>query len=965
MFNPKEIEEKTLKHWTDNQAYQKAKAREKDRPWFNFIDGPPYPTGSIHVGTAWNKVLKDTLLRYKRMTGFQVNDQPGYDMHGLPVEVKVEKELGITDKKQIETRIGVGAFIDACKKFSSKNMDVMSKQFERLGVWMDWQHPYRTTDDSYISSVWWALKQAHQKNRLYRGLKVVTVCPRCSTALAKHEMEYSNVKENSVYVKFPVKGAPDTYLLVWTTTPWTLPGNTGIMANPDIDYLKVNVSFGGKQEHWYIAEALCNAVLSMLEHKFQVEAKVKGSQLEGMEYIAPLLEEVPEQGNLKNAHRVVLSEEYVHTEGGTGFVHCAPGHGPEDFEVGLKTGLPAFCPVDYDGKFTKDAGKYAGMRVKKDDLKIVEDLKTKGLLIGTSEIEHEYAHCWRCKSPLIFLAIKQWFLKVEELKDKMLSANEKTQWIPERAGASDFKAWLSGLRDWCISRQRYWGIPLPIWTCQECGNQDVFGSKEELERHGQVKELHKPWVDELTWPCPKCKGTMKRDPDIVDVWIDSAASTWAPFGSNPIELSKKGRWPADFIMEGKDQIRGWFYSQMGLSMVATDLPPYKAVYMHGHIQDEQGRKMSKSSGTYISPDEVIVKYGSEALRWNIIQGCAPGDDLSYGIGHADLAMKNLNVLYNVFEFAKRDWQLAGFKPSTFTPKRIEDKWILSRLNTVTNDVTEAFESYQLPSVPRYLEEFFLNDLSRWYIKLIRDRTWVSSGDEDKGAALQVLYAVLERLVKLLAPAAPLLSEHLYLENFKAFLEEESVHFLPWPKAGPVDEDLEGEMKIAQLVVDACLSARQDGNLNLRHPADELVVRVMKGEKCLLACDLEVQELIKKMANVKTVKFVDKFEAGPNYVEGKALGTQVWLNTVLSEETKQEAVARDVMRKIQVARKEAGLMVADKILLSLSGADKALAALKKFEADIKAKTGAEKIDYGNGENLVKTDLGEVKFGFKKA
>jgi isoleucyl-tRNA synthetase len=963
MFKLREIEENILKFWKDSRIYEKAVAKGKDKPWFNFIDGPPYPTGSIHIGTAWNKVMKDTILRFKRMRGFQVNDQPGYDMHGLPVEVKVEKEMGIKDKKEIENTIGVGKFIEACKKFSSKNMNIMSKQFARLGVWMDWKNPYVTTTDSYISSVWWALKQAHLKNRLYKGLKSITVCPRCSTALAKHELEYKNVKEDSVYLKFPVKGQPNTFLLVWTTTPWTFPGNVAIMAHPDFDYVKIKVN----GENWILAKGLCNALMGVWGKKYEILEEFKGSKLEGMKYEHPLLDEVPKQKEFAKenpkAHTVVMSEEHVHLEAGTGFVHCAPGHGPEDFAVGKKEGLPLFSPVNNYGKFTKDAGKYAGMRVKKEDVKIVDDLKKKGLLLNQVEVEHEYPHCWRCKSAVIFLSVEQWFLRVEELKEKMLKANAETYWVPERAGSADFKAWLSGLIDWCISRQRYWGIPVPVWVCDKCGEMEVIGSKEELEKHGEVKELHKPWVDEITWEC-KCGGILKRDPDIVDVWLDSAAASWAPFGTNPHELQKRGRWPCDWIIEGKDQIRGWFYSQMGLSMVSTELPPYKAVYMHGHIQDEQGRKMSKSLGNYILPEEVISKYGSEALRWHLIMGCSPGDDLSYGWGHAELALKNLNVLYNVFKFAQRDWGLSGFKPKEFNPTRIEDKWILSRLNTITNEVTENLEKYTLPFIPRILEEFFLNDLSRWYVKLIRERTWVSSEDADKETALQVLYVVLERLTKLIAPVAPLLADYLYQENLKKFVGEESIHLLDWPESGPVNENLEGEMKMAQYVVEAALSARQEADVKLRHPLDEVVVIAKKGEECLLECDLELQDLISKMVNVKKIRFVDKFEGGDNYAEGKSLGTRVWLNTKQSEETKQEAAVRDLMRKVQVARKEKKLKVSDKIKLYVDGDDQALAAVRKFEKDLMRKTGANVVEFGKGDKPVKTVLGELKFGFEK-
>lgn len=952
-FTPKQIEEKVLKFWSDNAIYKESVQKNQKGPLFRFIDGPPYTTGAIHLGTAWNKIMKDAVLRYKRLQGYNVRDQPGYDMHGLPIEVKVEEDLKIKTKKEIEEKIGVDKFVEHCRKFSLDNLALMSKQFARLGVWMDWDRPYRTIDDSYIEGAWWALKQAYDKGYLYIGPGSVTWCARCSTALAKHELEYENVKDNSIFVKFQLEGTKNEFLVIWTTTPWTLPANMGVAVNPDFMYAKLKVD----DEYWWVAKDMAPALLGVMGKKFEIIEAIPGEKLHGTKYAHPFLEEIELQKKLskeKAAHTVLavgddVFPNFVTLEAGSGLVHTAPGAGPEDFIVAKHFGIPAVTLIDETGTFTKEAGKFAGLRARKDDAKFVEHLKKKGMIVHEAPVEHEYAHCWRCKKPVVYRVTDQWYIGVLKLRNKMLAENKRIHWTPSWAGDKWFHSWLENLQDWCISRQRYWGIPLPIWVCQKCKSTKVIGSRTELGV--AVKDLHRPWIDQVVLKCEKCKGEMKRVPDVLDVWLDSGAAPWAslPFPEGGKKVLDKW-FPTDFILEGKDQIRGWFNSLMSLSMVSHGFASYKSVYMHGFVSDAQGMKMSKSLGNIVGPDEVIVKHGSEAFRLYCIKGEA-GEDLRFNWKDVEEAYRALNILWNTAVFASY-MELSKFNPETYKldKKKLkpEDRWIFSKVNTLNEKLTHAFETYNFHEISMLLSQFIVEDVSRWYVKLLRNRTWVSVKGEDKLVAFKVLYDVLKKYLILSSPVIPLLSEEIYQNLVRPLSPKRprSVHLSEWPKPEKefIDAKLEEQMDIARKIVETSLTIREESKVKLRWPLKALSV---SGEKVGAAIKT-FEDVILDQANVKGVKAGEGKGVAKDFAYGKVL-----LDTEITPDILEEALAREVMRAIQVLRKDNKFSVDEKIGLELSSSDEfARDALNKFRNDIVEKVGASKIDIssekGKGE-----------------
>ncbi|VVB51509.1 Isoleucine--tRNA ligase [uncultured archaeon] len=626
-YDAKSLEQKIHKLWEEIDAYSRVREQRIDGKKFFFVDGPPYTTGRIHLGTAWNKIIKDSILRYKSMNGFHVLDRAGWDMHGLPIEVKVEGVLGFKSKKDIE-KYGVGNFVAKCKEFALSHRDEMTLQFQNLGVWLNWKDPYMTLRDEYIEAAWWTLKKAHEKNLLERGLRVVNWCPRCETAIADSEVEYSDVSDPSVYIKFPVANEENTFIVIWTTTPWTIPANIAVAVHPSFEYVKVRVARNEKEEILILAKELLKNVLKQGRYqKSEILETTLGEDLK-IEYKAPLGHKVPKQDTF--SHNVYMAD-FVTAEN-TGCVHIAPGHGIDDFELGMKHKLPIFCPVGPDGKYTAEAGEYKGMHVMEANKVILDDLSEKDLLLASGKISHRYGHCWRCKTPIIYLATEQWFLKVTDLKEKMLEEIKKVKWYPDWAGSARFADWVKGSRDWCISRQRYWGIPIPVWICDFCGETEVMGTMEELKNRSGVKnltDLHRPYVDNIHIKCSKCEKRMTRVPDVFDVWFDSAVASWATLNFPRDEKTYKEWWPADFITEGHDQTRGWFYSQMGASMVSFGKAPYKSVLMHGFTLDTEGKKMSKSLGNVVSPDDVINKYGAESLRLYVLSQNAPWDDLKF------------------------------------------------------------------------------------------------------------------------------------------------------------------------------------------------------------------------------------------------------------------------------------------------------------------------------------------------
>ncbi len=831
-YDPQKIEKEVHDFWTEVEAYSKVREHRKGGKKFFFVDGPPYTTGHIHLGTAWNKIIKDSILRYRSMNGFDIVDRAGWDMHGLPIEVKVEGALGFTSKKDIET-YGVGNFIEKCKEFALTQKDDMTDQFQMLGAWLDWKDPYMTLRDEYIEAAWWTLKQAQDKKLLELGKRVVNWCPRCETAIADSEVEYEDRTDPSIFVKFKIKGEENTFVVIWTTTPWTIPSNVAVAVHPSFEYSKVKaVTSDGKEEVLIVASELMEGLLRKGRYvDYEVLDSMLGEDLTSLSYESPLSDMVPKQAAME--HGIYLAD-FVTAEN-TGCVHIAPGHGMDDFDVGKKNGLPIFCPVGPDGRYTEEAGEYAGMHIREANKVIIEDLIERGNLLSEGTIEHRYGHCWRCKTPIIYLATEQWFIKIGELKEEMLSEIAKVKWYPEWAGSARFKDWVEGARDWCISRQRYWGIPIPVWKCNTCDRLHVMGTKEELQEMSGLTEdieLHRPYVDAVLLDC-ECGGKMKRVEDVFDVWFDSAVASWATlrFPQQKEEFDKW--WPADFITEGQDQTRGWFYSQLGASMVAFGKAPYKSVLMHGFTLDDKGRKMSKSLGNVIAPGEVIEKFGADTLRSFVLSSSAPWDDLKFVKDELGNINRTLNILWNVYRFPLPYMVLDKFDPSKVSLESVkphlrkEDRWILSRAQSLVADVDDAMAKCTLHRALRSVNEFVLEDLSRWYIQLIRPRTWVEADDPDKLAVYRVLYDVFVLTAKVIAPFMPHLAEEMYQNLVKNVYPDApvSVHMTDWPVIDEslVDTDLEAHMKMVRSIVESASNARQKVGRKLRWPVSRIVL----------------------------------------------------------------------------------------------------------------------------------------------
>ncbi|VVB67405.1 Isoleucine--tRNA ligase [uncultured archaeon] len=659
---------------------------------------------------------------------------------------------------------------------------------------------------------------------------MVNWCPRCQTAIADSEVEYWDETDYSIFVKFPLEGEEKTYIVIWTTTPWTIPANVAVAVNPTFEYSRVRAWKDGQVDVLIMASDLVESVLKEGRYKdYELIGTLSAREMQELKYSHPLQDLVPRQKNIEHG---VYAADFVTAEN-TGCVHIAPGHGLEDYELGLDKNLDIFCPVGGDGRYTAEAGeKYQGTYVKEADGEVILDLESRGLLLAEGRLSHRYGHCWRCKTPIIFIATSQWFLRISDLRDRMLDEVSKVTWYPEWAGSARFADWISNARDWCISRQRYWGIPLPIWTCPACGHVEVIGTAGELEERSGVKlaDLHRPDVDSVFLDCP-CGGKMSRSPDVFDVWFDSAVASWATLRFPREEKQFEDWWPADFITEGHDQTRGWFYSQLGAAMVSFGRAPYRSVLMHGFTLDDQGRKMSKSIGNVVAPEEVVQKFGADILRFYVLGANAPWEDLHFSWETVENTSRMLNIFWNAYRFALPYMILDGFDSKKAdlskyqSSLRPEDRWILSRANSLAAEITADMEQYQLHRIVRAISDFILEDLSRWYIQLIRPRTWIEQDDPDKLAAYATLYEVLIKLCKLMAPFTPFLSESIY-QNLVRGLDvkaPESVHMCDWPKARAeqIDKDLEERMRIARSISEAVSNARQRAGRNLRWPVSNV------------------------------------------------------------------------------------------------------------------------------------------------
>ncbi|MEM2139086.1 MAG: isoleucine--tRNA ligase [Candidatus Woesearchaeota archaeon] len=1023
-YNPVMDEEKILKFWEENKIREKVNDKNKKKEKFYFLDGPPYTSGKIHLGTAWNKSLKDLVTRYKRMQGFDVWDRAGYDMHGLPTEGKVQAKLELKTKDDIK-KFGLEKFAKECKDFAVGNLKQMNKDFKRLGVWLDFDNAYQTIDNDYIEGTWWLVKKAYEKKRLYQGQMTITWCYSCQTALAKHELEYKEVVDKSIYVKFKIKNSSKSkksdneFLVIWTTTPWTIAFNLGVMVNPTIEYIKAKVD----DEIWIIAKELAHSLIEeKLGKSYIVMDVLLGKELEGIEYEHPFsdvlgkhYDEVRKKS--KKLHVVVLSEEYVTIESGTGLVHMAPGCGPEDYEVGHREGIIPFNEVDESG-FYRNMAVFSDWHAKEDNKKFIEELEKRNAIVYKEDYKHDYAHCWRCRNPVIYRTTTQWFFKVEDLIQKMRKLNkEKIYWVPDWAGNNQFDSWLENLRDNGITRQRYWGSPLPIWKCEKCNEHLVVESRKELKKYNASHipdDLHKPWIDEVTIPCPKCKSVMKRYPDIMDVWIDAGVDSWASLGFPHKEELFKRYFPADFITEGKDQIRGWFNLLFVASMLGMEDISFKACYMTGFVNDALGRKMSKSLGNVISPDEVTSKYGADTFRYYSIGASNPGLDLNYNFEDVEIKRRNLNILWNLHNFVLDLAKNTGKNPELIDKKILknaedEENYILSKLNSTIKKVTELMDKYYLNEVPWAVEELYL-ELSRTYIQMIREKA-NSGSDEEKELVLYVVYNVMKEILKLMAPITPMITEMMY-QNFKKefgnvkHLQWESIHLYDWPKPDLklIKPELEKDINLVKDIVQGILSAREKAQIGIRWPLQKVIIETNDKETMKAIKDLEI--LIKRLTNVKVVSIVSEFKEAiiilkPNYKEiGQEFGNlskeiikeiennnkeiardiekgyklfiekkeivltkkhiviekevsndykyaefgkgSIYLDIRMNKDLIDEGYLRELIRRIQSFRKEAGLKKKDTIKLYLHLDNEMTERLSKFKKELKEKVSADEV-----------------------
>lgn len=1009
-YDFKACEESMLAFWEKNDLYAKAKQKNKGKKRFYYLDGPPYTSGKVHLGTAWGKALRDCFLRFKRMSGTDVWDRAGFDMHGLPTENGVAKKLKLKHKEDIE-KYGLEKFQKACKRFCLDNMQSMIQDFSRLGVWMDFDNAYMSITPEFMEAEWWLIKQAHEKDRLYEGKKCMHWCAHCSTALAKHELEYHNVTDNSIFLKFPIKDQKNEYLIIWTTTPWTIPFNLAVMVNPEMAYVKVQVD----KESWIIARPLVGVLMqSVVGKKYTVEDEFLGKELEGCKYLHPFAKDLPYYSEIEKInpriHTVLLSEAYVDASAGSGLVHCAPGCGPEDFEVGRMVDLPAYNELDENGVFKDTMGRFKGLRAREDDPTFIKLLKKAGALIATTEVEHDYAHCWRCHNGVVFRTTDQWFFKVEDLKERMQELNKEVHWVP-RTAFNAFDSWLKNLRDNSITRQRYWGTPVPIWKCKACGAYDVIGSRKELkEKAGKIPEdLHLPWIDRVTYPCV-CGKTKERIPDILDVWIDAGTTSWTCLGYPQKKEVFKDLFPADFILEGKDQIRGWFNLLLVSSMLAFEKHPYRAVYMHGFINDAQGRKMSKSQQNYILPSEVVETYGADTLRYYTIGAANPGFDLNYNMEDVRLKHKNLLILWNLHNFVLDLSKTVGMNPDMIKKRAyhpdLPEIYIRSRLHSTIDAMTKAFQEYRLNETPWLFENLYM-DLSRTYIQMVREKA-AQGTEKEKQTVLKTVFDLLMDLLVLAAPIVPFFAEQVYQNLKQAFdLEERSIHLYPWPKAKEEhqDKELEHNMNLIQKLVSNILALREKNRLGLRWPVQEVIIDTKN--KALIAAINQLEHLLAQQVNAKGIRvkhLTTDLEVKPNYKAiGMRFGKQttevvdalaahhaevvkalqedqtefslgaftvtkemlevsrklpeglaaveisegtIYLDTHLTAELEAEGYAREVMRRVQQLRKKAGLHKKDKIRLLLIPDVHQADDLEEWKDTIAEKTGCAAITISN-------------------
>ena len=856
-------EKEVLKFWEENNVFEKSIEQTEGGEEFCFYDGPPTANGKPHIGHVLTRVMKDIIPRYQTMKGKHVLRKAGWDTHGLPVELEIEKKLGLDGKQDIE-KYGIEPFIAECKQSVWKYSNEWKQMSERLGYWVDMETPYVTYHDDYIESVWWSLKEMHKKGLLYKGHKIVPYCPRCGTALASHEVAqgYKDVKEKSIYAKFKLVDKENTYFLAWTTTPWTLPSNVALCMNANEDYVEIEAEDG---THYILAKALCDKLFE----NYTVITEKKGKDYEYVEYV-PLFDCAV--GKFKQKAFYVTNDDYVTLTDGTGIVHIAPAFGVDDGRVGQNYNLPFVQMVDDRGKMKEEVEVVKGMFCKDADKVIIKDLQARGLLFKEEMFEHSYPFCWRCNTPLLYYARQSWFIKTTAVKERLLNSNNSVNWMPETIKTGRMGNFLENVVDWGLSRERYWGTPLPVWECEECDHFEVIGSRQELrEKCGLEKdvELHRPYVDKLTMTCPKCGKPMHRVKEVIDCWYDSGSMPFAQF-HYPFENKElfEQHFPADFISEAIDQTRGWFYVLLAISTILFDKAPFRNCIVLGHVNDEKGLKMSKHLGNVVDPWSVLDKQGADAIRWYFYTSSAPWlPSRFYEKAVSECQAKYMGTLWNAYAFFVLYAEIDKYDPSKYNladcKLQVIDKWVLSKLNSLVDTVSKNLEEYKIFESARLMQSF-VDELSNWYIRRCRERFWGEGMTEDKAAAYTTLYTVLTTFSKLTAPFTPFIAESIYQNLVPEFYADApiSVHLCKFPQVNYdlIDTKLEADMEIVENMVVLGRSARNLSNIKNRQPLAKLYFS-MGGN---VALDEKMYEIARDELNVKEFEVLTDSSKFINY-----------------------------------------------------------------------------------------------------
>ena len=983
--------------WKEKDIFHKSIASREGGEEFSFYDGPPTANGKPHIGHVLTRVMKDIIPRYKTMKGYHVLRKAGWDTHGLPVELEVEKSLGMDGKEQIE-KYGIEPFIKKCKESVWKYKGLWEKMSDMVGYWADMEHPYITYDDNYIESEWWSLKSIFDRGLIYKGYKIVPYCPRCGTALASHEVAqgYRDVEEMSCTARFRIKGRKNAYILAWTTTPWTLPSNVALCMNAKEDYSEIECD-GAR---YVLATALADKFFG----DYKTISVRKGAEYEGTEY-EPLFDFYKLKAGEKAYY--VTCDDYVTLTDGTGVVHIAPAFGEDDSKVGRKYGLPFVQMVGPDGKFVEGCGEFTGKFCKDADAPIMADLEKRGLLQSRLKFTHSYPFCWRCDTPLLYYARSSWFIKMTALRDELVANNATVNWIPPGIGSGRMGNFLENVIDWGLSRERYWGTPLPIWVCDKCGKMEAIGSRAELREKGGLKEdieLHKPYVDKVTWKC-SCGGTMHRTPEVIDCWYDSGSMPFAQY-HYPFENKDlfDETFPADFISEAVDQTRGWFYTLEAVSTLMFGKAPFRNCIVLGHVLDKNGIKQSKHLGNVVDPFEILGTRGADAVRWYFYTISNPWlPSRFYGEAVSEVQRKFLGTLWNTYGFYVLYAEIDKFDPTKYEIKdcklSLMDRWVLSRLNTLVAYVDKCLDEYKITEPAREIQAF-VDELSNWYVRRCRERYWGGGMTEDKKAAYMTLFTVLETLARLTAPFIPFMSESIY-RNIVAGVDPsapESVHLCDYPKADEsmIDKELETGMELVLTAANLGRAARNSAAIKNRQPLSRLILCGSGASRL----GEELAAVLEGELNVKSVEYADSAEeyityevkpqlktvgpkygkllggirtrlaehaaeavaavrgggtydfevngspvslseddmlisasSGGRYASQSADGLTVVLDCEITPALREEGFVRELVSKIQTMRKESGFEVTDHILLSLSGSDEVLSAAKKYESEI--------------------------------